>query len=109
MISLMERSGDYKGARGAVAPPPLESKNRQNYHPAIFSICFFAILQKISSINTSIIRGLVSNSTPFHRKQSRIDMEDRSNLLLENPAFNAKCLNLSSILESFLLKSFQKQ
>ena len=49
--------------------------------------------QKISNIITSFIWGLVSNTTPFHRKQSIIDMEDRSNILLENP----KCLNLSSI------------
>ena len=53
--------------------------------------------QKISTIITSFIWGLVSNTTPFHRNQSRIDMEDRSNILLENPAFNAKCLNLSRI------------
>ena len=55
--------------------------------------------QKISNINTSVIWGLVSNTTPFHRKQSRIDNEDMSNILLEKPAFDAKCLNLSSILK----------
>ena len=55
------------------------------------------MFKKISNINTSFILGLVSNTTPFHRKQSRIDMGDRSDILLENPAFNAKCLNLSSI------------
>ena len=38
--------------------------------------------QKFSNINTSLILGLVSNTTPFHRKQSKIDMEDRSNILL---------------------------
>ena len=53
--------------------------------------------QKISNMNTSFIWGLVSNTTPFHRKQSKIDMEDRSNILLEIPAFNAKCLILSII------------
>ena len=53
--------------------------------------------QKISNINTLFIWGLVSNTTPFHRKQSRIDMEDVSNILLEKPAFNAKCLNLSTM------------
>ena len=53
--------------------------------------------QKISYIINSFIWGLVSNTTPFHRKQSRIDMEYRSNIVLENPAFNAKCHNMSSI------------
>ena len=48
--------------------------------------------QKISNINTSFIWGLVSNTTPFHRKRNRIDMEDRSNILLENQAFTQNAL-----------------
>ena len=53
--------------------------------------------QKISNINTSFILGLVSIPIPLLSTESKVDMEDRSNILLENPAFNAKCLDLSSI------------
>ena len=80
------------GGERVSSPPPGVQKSA-NYHSAISGICYFVIFKKISDINTSVIWGLVSNNTPCHRKQSRIDMEDRSNILSENPDFNAKCLN----------------
>ena len=67
-----------------MAVAPLESKSRQNYHSASSDICFFPF-SKNYNIYTSIIWGLVSNSTPLTAKFGlRGESLSNNNLLLKS-------------------------